>query len=72
MADLAGERDIETIPKVELHVHLQGSITAGLRPPGRRLGLGLVVDAIRDFRRPEAEATLSIVEGAELPSSACV
>ena len=28
MADLATERDIATIPKVELHVHLQGSITA--------------------------------------------
>lgn len=28
MADVATERDIATIPKVELHVHLQGSITA--------------------------------------------
>ena len=27
MADLATERDITTIPKIELHVHLNGSIT---------------------------------------------
>ncbi len=27
MADLATERDISTVPKVELHVHLNGSIT---------------------------------------------
>jgi len=27
MADLASERDIATVPKVELHVHLNGSIT---------------------------------------------
>ena len=27
MADLATERDLETIPKVELHVHLNGSIS---------------------------------------------
>ncbi len=27
MADLATERDITTVPKVELHVHLNGSIT---------------------------------------------
>lgn len=29
MADLATQRDITTIPKVELHVHLNGSITEG-------------------------------------------
>jgi hypothetical protein len=28
MADLASAHDIATIPKVGLHVHLQGSITA--------------------------------------------
>jgi adenosine deaminase len=27
MADLASERDIVTVPRVELHIHLQGSIT---------------------------------------------
>jgi len=163
MADLATERDIATIPKVELHVHLQGSITAatasvlarrhgedpetalrlqnggypghytsfegfldtylaanqfvrtpddlelvasefawaqaaqhviysevmftamicvrngmepsamwaalrrGLAAAGTSTQVGLVVDAIRDFGRPEAEATLRIVEAADAP-----
>ena len=163
LADLATERDIATIPKVELHVHLQGSIAAGtasvlarrhgedpetalwlqdggypghypsfegfldtylaanqfVRTPddlefvaaefaraqvaqhviysevmftpmicvrngmepsamwaalrrglaaaGTSTQVGLVVDAIRDFGRPEAEATLRIVEAADAP-----
>lgn len=163
MADLATERDIATVPKVELHVHLQGSLTEatasvlarrhgadpesalpfvegrypepypnfegfldvylaanafvrtpddlelvasefalaqaaqniryteaiftamiyvrnGMEPKGMwaalRHGLAaagpstriaLVVDAIRDFGRPEAEATFRLVEGADAP-----
>ena len=30
MADLATERDITTVPKVELHVHLNGTITEAI------------------------------------------
>ena len=163
MADLATECDIATIPKVELHVHLQGSITAatasvlarrhgkdpetalrlqdggypghypsfegfldtylaanqfvrtpddlelvasefaraqaaqhviysevlltamicvrngiepsamwaalrrGLAAAGTSTRVALVVDTIRDFGRPEAEATLRIVEAADAP-----
>lgn len=163
LADLATERDISTIPKVELHVHLNGSITEatasvlarrhgadpenalrlidgrypghypnfdgfldtylaanefvrapedlelvasefaraqaaqkvvyseaiftamiyvrngmeptamwaalrrGLTAAGPSTRVALVVDAIRDFGRPEAEATLRLVEAADAP-----
>lgn len=163
MADLATERDITTVPKVELHIHLNGSITEatasilarrhgadpesdlrlidgrypghyanfegflgtylaanefvrtpddlelvasefaraqaaqnvvysetiftamihvrngmdptamwaalrrGLAAAGPSTRIALVVDAIRDFGRPEAEATLRLVEAADAP-----
>ena len=43
------------------------ALRRGLAAAGTSTQVGLVVDAIRDFGRPEAEATLRIVEAADAP-----
>lgn len=43
------------------------ALTRGLATGGRGTRVALVVDAIRDFGRAEADATLGLVEGADAP-----
>ena len=43
------------------------ALRRGLTAAGPGTRIGLVVDAIRDFGRAEADATLSLVEGADAP-----
>ena len=43
------------------------ALRRGLAAAGRATRIGLLVDAIRDFGRAEADATLALVEGADAP-----
>lgn len=48
-------------------VAMWGALRRGLAAAGPDIRIGLVVDAIRDFGREEAEATLRLVQGADAP-----